>query len=253
MPADRSTPKGRQESRRPQRSQTPARGSQAPSREARTPVRGAQPAARNRWYMFGGGAVVVALIAVVAVFQFAPRNGNSGTTPNGEPSPGAAINTVSCEAEMTQYHYHAALIMYMNGAKMTLPPQVGQPYNKQINMPGNTCLYWMHTHSYDSGYGIVHLESPIQRTFTVGEFFDIWRYTAKWDMESDQSYKSYVDPTFVTALLKAKPSEIHAYVNGKPYSGDYKQIVLHAHDAITIELGKPQRPAPKKGVFPYGE
>jgi hypothetical protein len=202
--------------------------------------------------MFGGGAVVVVLIAAVAAFQLAPRS-PATTTASGEPAPGAAINSVSCQVEMTQYHYHAALVMYMNGQKMDLPPQVGQPYNKQINTPTNSCLYWMHTHGFDSGYGIVHIESPTQRIFTLGEFFDIWHYSAKWDLESDTSYKSYVDPTFVDAVRSAALSSIHTYVNGKPYSGDYRNIVFHAHDVITIELGKPLRPPTKSIVFPGGE
>jgi hypothetical protein len=219
---------------------------------SRTPERGPAPAARNRWFMFGGGAVVVVLIAAVAAFQLAPRGGATTTT-GGEPAPGAAINSVSCQAEMTQYHYHAALIMYMNGKKMDLPPQVGQPYNTQITFPGNTCLYWMHTHSFDSGDGIVHMESPTKRDFTLGEFFDIWHYTAKWDLQSDASYKSYVDPTFVDAVRGARLGDVHAYVNGKPYSGDYHNIVLHAHDVITIEIGKPLRPPTKSIVFPANE
>jgi hypothetical protein len=252
MPADKSTPKGRQGPRRSS-PQAPGRRSQTqpPSQRSRVPERGSTPASRNRWFMFGGGAVAVVLIAVAA-FQLAPH-GAATATPSGEPAPGTAINSVSCEAEMTQYHYHAALVMYMNGNKVDLPPQVGQPYNKQITAPGNTCLYWMHTHSFDSTEGIVHIESPTQRTFTVGEFFDIWHYTAEWDLQSDTSYKSYVDPTFVNAARVAPLSDIHTYVNGKPYSGDYRKIVFHAHDVITIELGKPLRPPTKSIVFPSGE
>ncbi len=253
MPADKPAPKGRRAEQRPQ--PVSGRKSQPPTQRPRVPERGStasSPAGRNRWFMFGGGAVVVVLIAAVAAFQLFPR-GASNATSGSEPAPGNPINGVSCQAEMTQYHYHAALIMYMNGKKMDLPPQVGQPYNQQITYPGNTCLYWMHTHSIDSSYGMVHLESPNQRTFTLGEFFDIWHYTAKWDLQSDASYKSYVDPTFVDAVRSAPLSDIHAYVNGKPYSGNYRNIVLHAHDVVTVELGKPLRPAPKTAVFPFGD
>ncbi len=33
------------------------------------------------------------------------------------------------------------------------------------------CFYWLHTHTED---GIIHIESPVQRTFTLGHFFAIW-------------------------------------------------------------------------------
>lgn len=34
-----------------------------------------------------------------------------------------------------------------------------------------TCFYWLHTHAAD---GIIHIESPVQRTYTLGDFFDEW-------------------------------------------------------------------------------
>jgi hypothetical protein len=33
------------------------------------------------------------------------------------------------------------------------------------------CIYWLHTHDIS---GIIHVESPDNRTFTLGQFFDIW-------------------------------------------------------------------------------
>jgi hypothetical protein len=32
-------------------------------------------------------------------------------------------------------------------------------------------LYWLHTHAAD---GIIHIESPIRRIYTLGDFFDVW-------------------------------------------------------------------------------
>ena len=34
------------------------------------------------------------------------------------------------------------------------------------------CYYWLHTHTND---GVIHVESPTQRLYTLGDFFDIWR------------------------------------------------------------------------------
>ncbi len=35
-----------------------------------------------------------------------------------------------------------------------------------------TCLYPLHVH--DGEPNIIHIESPIQKTYTLGNFFDIW-------------------------------------------------------------------------------
>ena len=37
---------------------------------------------------------------------------------------------------------------------------------------GGQCIYWLHTHAPD---GVIHIESPTQRIYTLGNFFDDWR------------------------------------------------------------------------------
>ena len=37
---------------------------------------------------------------------------------------------------------------------------------------GGQCIYWLHTHAPD---GVIHIESPTQRIYTLGNFFDEWR------------------------------------------------------------------------------
>ena len=36
---------------------------------------------------------------------------------------------------------------------------------------GGQCIYWLHTHTSD---GVIHIESPTQRVYTLGDFFDEW-------------------------------------------------------------------------------
>ena len=36
---------------------------------------------------------------------------------------------------------------------------------------GGKCIYWLHTHAPD---GVIHIESPFERVYTLGNLFDIW-------------------------------------------------------------------------------
>jgi len=89
---------------------------------------------------------------------------------------------------------------------------------------------WLHTHAAD---GIIHTESPIDRTYTLGDFFDIWGQP----LDHEQ-----VGPAHgpVTALL-----------NGRVFIGNPRSIPLLAHAQIQLEVGKPLV-APEQIAFPDG-
>ena len=93
--------------------------------------------------------------------------------PPGRPSTG-----VGCDAsEQVVYHIHAHLSVFVNGAARQVPAAIGIPGAQAQNTPtgpfiaSGSCFYWLHTHAAD---GIIHIESPVQRTYTLGDFFDIW-------------------------------------------------------------------------------
>jgi hypothetical protein len=89
---------------------------------------------------------------------------------------------------------------------------------------------WLHTHSAD---GIIHTESPVRRTYTLGDFFDIW---------GQQLARNQVGPAHgpVTALF-----------NGRVFTGNPRQIPLLAHAQIQLEVGRPLL-APEHITFPPG-
>jgi hypothetical protein len=64
--------------------------------------------------------------------------------------------------EQAAFHIHTHLDILINGKSYTIPPQIGI-------IPGK-CFYWLHTHDES---GVVHIESPVTRNFTLGQFFDI--------------------------------------------------------------------------------
>jgi hypothetical protein len=61
------------------------------------------------------------------------------------------------------FHIHTHLDIFINGNHYTVPSQIGIK-------PDDRCLYWLHTHDDN---GVIHIEAPEKRDFTLGKFFDI--------------------------------------------------------------------------------
>src|SRR5262249_53559585 len=82
---------------------------------------------------------------------------------------------------------------------------------------GGSKYYWLHTHDET---GVIHIESPEKRTFTLGNFFDIW----KQPLSADQ-----VGPA---------KGKVTAFLDGKPYAGDPRTIPLNSHGVIQLDVGQ---------------
>lgn len=133
------------------------------------------------------------------------------------------IDGIRCDqTEGAVEHIHVDLQLFNRGKAVTVPANVGIP-------AGSACLYWVHTHSND---GIVHIESPIKRTFTLGNFFDIWGPDLNW--------------TRAASVSASHGSRLSIWVNGVPWQGkDPHAIPLRDHETIVIQNGSPfAKPAP---------
>jgi hypothetical protein len=134
---------------------------------------------------------------------------------------GAPINRISCDAmEGSRLHIHQHLMILDRGRNVGIPATVGQVAPRR-------CLYWVHTHTPD---GIIHIEAPENRTFTLGDFFDIWGQP----LSRTQA-----------ATARVAKGALKVWVNGKPFTGDPRKIALTAHADIVIEAGPPF-PAPPR-------
>jgi hypothetical protein len=148
------------------------------------------------------------------------------------------IDGITCQAsEQVLFHIHAHLTIFVDGAARQVPAGIGiaPPYQVEQTPSGAfiaraTCFMWLHTHSAD---GIIHTESPIQRTYTLGDFFDIWGQPLS---------SGRVGPARgpVTALF-----------DGRVFTGDPRRIPLLAQAQIQLEVGKPLV-APESIAFPPG-
>jgi hypothetical protein len=133
------------------------------------------------------------------------------------------VDGVYCSAnEQLSYHIHAHLSIYINGTNVPLVANTGIAPIGVTSNTNVTCYYWLHTHD---ATGVVHIESPTTKLYTLKSFIDIW--------EKFSSSSSAIP----TQLLSSTGWII--YVNGKQVNTDFSHLQLHAHDLITIAYNSP--------------
>ncbi len=150
---------------------------------------------------------------------------------------GNTVDGIKCDQlEQVAYHIHAHMAVFVNGSQRTIPEGIGilPPRQTQSGATGQVvvggqCFYWLHAHTAD---GVIHIESPTQTIYTLGQYFDIWRQP----LSSTQ-----VGPATGT---------VFTYVNGKRYTGDPRTITLDKHTLIQLDVGKDV--APKGYTFETG-
>ncbi len=157
-----------------------------------------------------------------------PDLASAGTTATGTPVDGITCRTSN--NQVVKYHIHVHLAVYVKGQERRLPAGVGIPAPQLhehlsdglfIDNGVNSCLYWLHDHAYDD---IIHVESPYKHTFTLGQFFDIWR-----------------QPLGPDQVGPAK-GHVVAFVNGTQFNGNPKDVPLLPHAVVQLDVGTPVVP-----------
>ncbi len=140
-------------------------------------------------------------------------------------APGAPAAEVSapipCEPmEGGAMHVHAHLRIVDHAVPVAIPADVGRP-------AGRGCYFWVHTHTPD---GIIHVESPVVRGFTLGDFFRVWGQP--------------LDEHHAGPVTVREPDRIRVLVNGSPATIPLDLIPLWPHADIQILIGPPFDPQP---------
>lgn len=135
------------------------------------------------------------------------------------------VNGIQCGSkEQLAYHIHAHLTVFDNGQARSIPGGIGIPGSQVVQTTegpvasGGQCIYWLHTHAPD---GVIHVESPTQRIYTLGDFFDEWHQPLSANQVGD---------------VKGKVSAI---VDGKPWTKSIRAIPLDPHQVIQLNVGSP--------------
>lgn len=201
----------------------------------------------------GGGASAtgnlnLAPLSSLGALQPAPAAGPAGPEQVPVPSGAALASTatavtgqpkdgISCQTnEQTLFHIHAHLTVFVNGSARQVPAAIGIPGAVTQSTPAGsfigqgTCFYWLHTHAAD---GIIHIESPVHRTYTLGNFFDEWGQPLS------------------TSRVGPASGRVVAIYNGQVFKGNPRDVPLTAHAQIQLEVGTPLV-GPEHITFPSG-
>jgi hypothetical protein len=137
----------------------------------------------------------------------------AGLEPTGQPS--------------TNVHYHAHLDVFLNGNAVPVPPGIGLDETSRQSSPLLT----------KDPTGIIHVESRLPGTFTLGQFFTQWGVRF-----SETCVGAYCAP--------ATPLKL--YVNGVEVTTPPQAHVIEARQEICIVIGQPPAQIPSRYTFPAG-
>ncbi len=121
-----------------------------------------------------------------------PLQAGALLAPESTAETGRTVDGIQCDAsEHVAYHIHTHLAVYVDGALRPIPS------------------------------GIIHVESPTARTYTLGQFFAIWR-----------------QPLSAHRVGPAR-GPVTVFVDGSRYSGNPADTTLGAREDIQIDVGRP--------------
>ncbi len=217
----------------------------AERRRAPVPPVGKSRPGLDRRLLVGGAVVAVLIVAGVVAAVVAFAGGGSGSQPKtvaesslaglqAGPAPWSAntdqlrerLQTLGLPAltqEGTVLHIHQHLDLFVDGKKQPVPMAIGIKDSEFIST--------IHTHDPT---GVIHVESPTQEDFTLGQFFGVWG--VRLTRSAVGGYRSYA-----------------LYVNGKRYQGDPTTLKLREHQELALVVGKAPAKIPARYAFPAGE
>jgi hypothetical protein len=134
-------------------------------------------------------------------------------------------------AEGQVQHTHQHLDVFVDGQAVEVPANIGIDF-------ANGFLSPIHTHD---ATGIIHVESPLVRDFTLGELFDVWGVR--------------FDAHCLGGECDGNGRVLSVFVNGQAVTGDPRALVLESHQEIVVAIGTAAQlpsPVPSSFAFPAG-
>jgi len=142
-----------------------------------------------------------------------------------------AIGLDALPREALALHIHQRMAILVNGKFVDVPAGIGIDANGKF-------ITELHTHDNS---GIIHVESPVHRPFTLGEFFAVWglRFSSRC----------------LGGYCTDGKKRVWVWTDGRRVRTDPRRIVLTDHLSIIVAYGTLQSiptPIPKHFPFPKG-
>jgi hypothetical protein len=142
-----------------------------------------------------------------------------------------AIGLPALPKEALTFHIHQRMAVLVNGRFVYIPAYIGIDANGKF-------ISELHTHDAS---GIIHVEAPAARKFTLGQFFDVWglRFSTKC----------------LGGYCAQGKKQVMVWTDGKRVLGDPRNVVLTSHLSIVVAYGTPKsvpKPIPAHFPFPKG-
>lgn len=201
--------------------------------------------------IIAAGAILVLTLLVVVIIKFPAYNnpsssGNANIALQTGPAPWATStdnlkarldkdNLPALSQEGVAMHIHQHLDIFANGLRVDVPGGIG------INGWPSSTGFISALHTHDST-GVMHVESPIIRDFTLGQFFDVW------GVRFDQSC--------LGGYCTNAATKLHVYINGTEITSGSRDQVLKPHQEIVIIYSTDKdlpKSVPSTYTFPLGE
>lgn len=125
----------------------------------------------------------------------------------------AAAGLPMLGAEGQVMHIHVHLDVLVDGRPVVVPALVGIDEGAGRISP-------LHTHDTS---GVIHVESPVRASFTLGQFM------TEWDVA--------LDADRLGGLRTDAGHRLRVFVDGRAHQGDPAAITLRAHDEIALVYG----------------
>jgi hypothetical protein len=135
----------------------------------------------------------------------------------------------SASATSGGVHYAVHLDVLVDGRPVLVPARIGTDPRTGVQAALST----------DDASGVVRVDSPVVRSFTLGEVFDVWGVA--------------LDDDCVGARCDGMGKLLYVWIDGRPYAGSDRNVPLAPGDEITLALGTSSEmpsPVPKRYVFP---
>jgi hypothetical protein len=138
---------------------------------------------------------------------------------------GRIVEGIQCQGlQQLAYTAYVHLQVYVSGHSRALPGGIGivdptaSATSRGLLFSPQACYYWLHTRAAD---GVIQVESPRKRVYTLGDFFKVWHQPLSRDR------------------VAANRGRITAIVDGRRWRGNPRLIPLTEHESIELAVGRP--------------